>query len=168
MLRHFATRLYPAVSLVARRPATLAAAATTGCKLSTSATLSYDYILTEKRGVKQNVGLIQFNRPKALNALCDGLMSEVGEALEKFDSDPEIAAVVITGRLAGQSPSSVFHSCTSLIPRPSTLSSSTHHPHTHLTQPPHPQHTLTNPLTHTCTYPFTHPSIHCVCVCVCL
>lgn len=97
MLRHFATRLYPAVSLVARRSPTVGAVATSSCKLSTTPALSYDFILTEKRGEKQNVGLIQLNRPKALNALCDALMSEVGEALGEFDRDPEIAAVVITG-----------------------------------------------------------------------
>ncbi|XP_038152268.1 enoyl-CoA hydratase, mitochondrial [Cyprinodon tularosa] len=57
----------------------------------------YEYILVEKRGVQNNVGFIQLNRPKALNALCDGLMREVGKALDAFEDDPHIGAVVITG-----------------------------------------------------------------------
>ena len=36
-------------------------------------------------------------RPKALNALCDGLMREMGEALKDFDSDPQVGAIVLTG-----------------------------------------------------------------------
>ncbi|XP_059214725.1 enoyl-CoA hydratase, mitochondrial [Centropristis striata] len=57
----------------------------------------YEYILVEKRGEKSNVGFIQLNRPKALNALCDGLMREVIQALEVFDADADVGAVVITG-----------------------------------------------------------------------
>ena len=58
---------------------------------------AYEYILVEKRGEKQNVGFIQLNRPKALNALCDGLMLEVGRALDAFEADGEIGAIVLTG-----------------------------------------------------------------------
>ncbi|KAM3606527.1 uncharacterized protein V6R79_017967 [Siganus canaliculatus] len=57
----------------------------------------YEYILVEKRGEKSDVGFIQLNRPKALNALCDGLMLEVGKALDDFEADSNIGAVVITG-----------------------------------------------------------------------
>ncbi|XP_061766257.1 enoyl-CoA hydratase, mitochondrial [Nerophis ophidion] len=57
----------------------------------------YEYIMVEKRGEKKNVGFIQLNRPKALNALCDGLMTEVAEALDAFESDGEVGAIVITG-----------------------------------------------------------------------
>ncbi|KAG7236344.1 hypothetical protein INR49_001041 [Caranx melampygus] len=57
----------------------------------------YEYILVEKRGEKNNVGFIQLNRPKALNALCDGLMREVGQALDVFEADSDVGAVVITG-----------------------------------------------------------------------
>lgn len=57
----------------------------------------YEYILVEKRGEKSNVGFIQLNRPKALNALCDGLMKEVGQALDNFEADGDIGAIVITG-----------------------------------------------------------------------
>ena len=43
------------------------------------------------------VGLIQLNRPKALNALNHNLLLELMGALESFDSDETIGAMVITG-----------------------------------------------------------------------
>jgi len=43
------------------------------------------------------VGLIRLNRPKALNALNRQLMQEIGTALRKFDENPDIGAMVITG-----------------------------------------------------------------------
>uniref|UniRef100_A0A672G289 Enoyl-CoA hydratase, mitochondrial n=1 Tax=Salarias fasciatus TaxID=181472 RepID=A0A672G289_SALFA len=72
------------------------------CK-SFSATLynlscgQYEYIVVEKRGENKNVGFIQLNRPKALNALCDGLMTEMGKALDAFEADGDVGAIVITG-----------------------------------------------------------------------
>uniref|UniRef100_A0A9J7YSR4 Enoyl-CoA hydratase, mitochondrial n=2 Tax=Cyprinus carpio TaxID=7962 RepID=A0A9J7YSR4_CYPCA len=57
----------------------------------------YQYILVDKKGEKKNVGFIQLNRPKALNALCDGLMLEVGRALDAFEADSEVGAIVVTG-----------------------------------------------------------------------
>lgn len=57
----------------------------------------FEYILVEKRGEEKNVGFIQLNRPKALNALCDGLMREVGQALDNFEADSGVGAIVITG-----------------------------------------------------------------------
>lgn len=38
-------------------------------------------------GEKQNVGVITLNRPKALNALCKQLMTELSSALTEFESD---------------------------------------------------------------------------------
>jgi enoyl-CoA hydratase len=58
---------------------------------------SYEFIVVETRGEKKNVGLITLNRPKALNALCDGLMREVGDAVDKFENDDSVGALVITG-----------------------------------------------------------------------
>ncbi|KAJ1143789.1 hypothetical protein NDU88_010093 [Pleurodeles waltl] len=58
---------------------------------------SYQHIIVEKKGEKQNVGLIQLNRPKALNALCNDLMTEVNQALDTFENDPQIGAIVLTG-----------------------------------------------------------------------
>ena len=42
-------------------------------------------------------GLIRLNRPKALNALSDQLMEELGTQLRAFDADPAIGAIVLTG-----------------------------------------------------------------------
>jgi enoyl-CoA hydratase len=56
--------------------------------------MSYEMILVETQG---RVGVITLNRPQALNALCDQLMTELGEALRGFDADPAIGAIVLTG-----------------------------------------------------------------------
>jgi enoyl-CoA hydratase len=56
--------------------------------------MSYDNIVVETRG---RVGLLTLNRPKALNALNDQLMDELGAALLAYDSDGAIGAVVLTG-----------------------------------------------------------------------
>jgi enoyl-CoA hydratase len=56
--------------------------------------MSYEYILTESRG---RVGLITLNRPAKLNALCDGLMDDLGAALVAFDADEAIGCIVIAG-----------------------------------------------------------------------
>lgn len=55
---------------------------------------SYTHIITETKG---KVGLITLNRPKALNALCGDLFTEVNEALRSYDKNENIGAVVITG-----------------------------------------------------------------------
>ncbi|KYO27562.1 enoyl-CoA hydratase, mitochondrial isoform B [Alligator mississippiensis] len=57
----------------------------------------FQYIMVQKKGTKQNIGVIQLNRPKALNALCDGLMNEMKVALDLFENDPQVGAIVITG-----------------------------------------------------------------------
>lgn len=56
--------------------------------------MAYTCIAVETR---DHVGLIRLDRPKALNALNMTLMRELGEALAKFDADPEIGAMVLTG-----------------------------------------------------------------------
>ena len=56
--------------------------------------MSYDLILVEKR---ERVGLITLNRPKQMNALNPQLMQELGRALQEFDADDGIGAIVITG-----------------------------------------------------------------------
>ncbi|MFV1859069.1 MAG: enoyl-CoA hydratase-related protein [Anaerolineales bacterium] len=47
--------------------------------------------------VHDRVGLVQINRPKALNALNATVMEELAIALEEFDADPDIGAMVLTG-----------------------------------------------------------------------
>jgi enoyl-CoA hydratase len=56
--------------------------------------MTYENILVETRG---RVGLVTLNRPKALNALNDALMDELGLALKGFDADEQIGVVVLTG-----------------------------------------------------------------------
>ncbi|HLJ18926.1 MAG TPA: enoyl-CoA hydratase, partial [Stellaceae bacterium] len=56
--------------------------------------MAYTNILVETRGP---VGLVTLNRPQALNALCDALVRELGTALDQFETDDAIGAVVITG-----------------------------------------------------------------------
>lgn len=51
-------------------------------------------ILSEKRG---KVGLITLNRPKALNALCNQLITELNAELRAMDEDEAIGCIVITG-----------------------------------------------------------------------
>ena len=64
---------------------------------STSTPLQYEFIKTEKRGERENVALIRLNRPRALNALCDQLMRELGEAVKAFDADGGVGAIILTG-----------------------------------------------------------------------
>ena len=60
--------------------------------------MTYDNLLTDTRGDgNRRTGLITLNRPKALNALNDALMDELGAALKAFDADPGIGCIVITG-----------------------------------------------------------------------
>jgi len=56
--------------------------------------MTYTSILVETRG---RVGLITLNRPQTLNALNNTLMREVMDALEAFEKDEDIGAMVITG-----------------------------------------------------------------------
>jgi len=56
--------------------------------------MSYENLLVEARG---KVGLITLNRPKAMNALSPELMRELSDAFNRFDADPGIGAIVITG-----------------------------------------------------------------------
>jgi len=56
--------------------------------------MAYENILVETRG---HVGLITLNRPQALNALSSGLVSDLGKALDGFEGDDAVRAVVLTG-----------------------------------------------------------------------
>ncbi len=55
---------------------------------------TYETILIETR---EHVGLVRINRPKARNALNGTVLREMVEALDVFDADPAIGAIVITG-----------------------------------------------------------------------
>ncbi|OUL99704.1 enoyl-CoA hydratase [Variovorax sp. JS1663] len=57
--------------------------------------MSYETI--EVRTEAGKVGIVTLNRPKALNALNDALMTELGTALKAFDADPAIGCIIVTG-----------------------------------------------------------------------
>jgi enoyl-CoA hydratase len=56
--------------------------------------VAYENITTETKG---RVGIIRLNRPKALNALCADLVRELGQALDTYDTDPNIGCLILTG-----------------------------------------------------------------------
>ena len=56
--------------------------------------MTYENIIVETRG---KTGLIQLHRPQQMNALNDALMDELGAALDEFETNDKIGAVVITG-----------------------------------------------------------------------
>lgn len=56
--------------------------------------MSNELILTETHG---RVGVVKFNRPKALNALSPALMDETMSALEAFERNPDIGCLLVTG-----------------------------------------------------------------------
>ncbi|XP_033319992.1 probable enoyl-CoA hydratase, mitochondrial [Bombus bifarius] len=58
---------------------------------------NYEFIKVDIAGEKKNVGLVTLNRPKALNALCDKLMTELNNAVNKLDTNDSIGAIVLTG-----------------------------------------------------------------------
>lgn len=53
-----------------------------------------DLVLVEKRNA---VAVLTLNRPKALNALSDSLMTEIVQRLKEAEADPDIRAAVLTG-----------------------------------------------------------------------
>jgi enoyl-CoA hydratase len=56
--------------------------------------MAYENILVETHG---KVGVIVLNRPKALNALSKGLTRELAQALDSFEANDDIGAIVLTG-----------------------------------------------------------------------
>ncbi len=56
--------------------------------------MSHDHIRVER---EENIGIIRLHRPKALNALCDALITELNGALRAFEEDDAIGCTVITG-----------------------------------------------------------------------
>ena len=56
--------------------------------------MDYADLLIENHG---KVAVIRLNRPKAMNALNDNMMNELGDALYQFDADPAIHCIILTG-----------------------------------------------------------------------
>ena len=60
--------------------------------------MSYDNILTAVHGTGPlKTGVITLHRPKAMNALNDALMDDLGAALMAFDRDDAIGCIIVTG-----------------------------------------------------------------------
>uniref|UniRef100_A0A7M5XNJ7 Uncharacterized protein n=2 Tax=Clytia hemisphaerica TaxID=252671 RepID=A0A7M5XNJ7_9CNID len=58
---------------------------------------TYENIIVESAGEKNNVGVIRLNRPKALNALCNALFVDLEDALNDMEKDSNIGCIVLTG-----------------------------------------------------------------------
>lgn len=56
--------------------------------------MAYTTVLTEIRG---RVGLVQLNRPQAMNAFNVVMLTELFDALEAFDKDKGVGAILVTG-----------------------------------------------------------------------
>ncbi|KAI1110008.1 ClpP/crotonase-like domain-containing protein [Nemania sp. NC0429] len=56
---------------------------------------SYTYLQTSKP--KPGVGQVTLDRPKALNALCTPLISELNQALREFNSAEDVSVIILTG-----------------------------------------------------------------------
>ena len=56
--------------------------------------MAYEYIKLEKRGA---VGIVTLDRPQALNALCAGLIADMGRALDELEADEAIGCIIVTG-----------------------------------------------------------------------
>jgi enoyl-CoA hydratase len=56
--------------------------------------MAYETIIADCKGP---VGIITLNRPKAMNALSQQMVSEIGRALDFFEADEDIGAVILTG-----------------------------------------------------------------------
>jgi len=57
--------------------------------------MAYENIIFEMEG---NVAVIKFNRPKALNAINQAVLSELADALDKIEADPSVRVLVLTGQ----------------------------------------------------------------------
>jgi enoyl-CoA hydratase len=56
--------------------------------------MAYSTVLTEIRG---RVGIVTLNRPQAMNAFNNLMLGELFDALEEFDRDEKVGAMIITG-----------------------------------------------------------------------
>src|SRR5579863_2515091 len=63
-------------------------------ELGMSEDRNYQNILVARQGP---VGIVTLNRPQALNALNAALIAELGVALDGFEADEAIGAIVLTG-----------------------------------------------------------------------
>ena len=58
--------------------------------------MSYNTLLTDL-DTENGVVTITLNRPDQLNALCEEMMNELSQALDRFEADPQVGCIVLTG-----------------------------------------------------------------------
>lgn len=58
--------------------------------------MAYKTLITEVN-TEDGYAVIQMNRPESLNALCEEMMSELTQALDRFEADDAILCVILTG-----------------------------------------------------------------------
>jgi enoyl-CoA hydratase len=56
--------------------------------------MAYEYVIVDRKGA---VGIIQLNRPQALNALCAALIQDLSRALDEMEEDDAVGCIVLTG-----------------------------------------------------------------------
>jgi enoyl-CoA hydratase len=61
--------------------------------------MTHETIIVESHTLASGdkVGVIKLNRPQALNALNSALVREVNDALDRFEADPLLGCIIITG-----------------------------------------------------------------------
>jgi enoyl-CoA hydratase/carnithine racemase len=59
-----------------------------------STATTHEFLISEQVGA---IGVITLNRPKALNALNNGLIDELNVITSQYDKDPSVKCIVITG-----------------------------------------------------------------------
>ncbi|MGE3270933.1 MAG: enoyl-CoA hydratase-related protein [Chloroflexota bacterium] len=56
--------------------------------------MSFEYVLSERDG---RIGIVTINRPRQLNALSSGVLTELADALEAHDRDDDVRVIILTG-----------------------------------------------------------------------
>ncbi|KAI0506775.1 ClpP/crotonase-like domain-containing protein [Xylaria bambusicola] len=82
-MRPLASRIQPSTLPRVTRP------------FSSTPARSYEYVMTSKP--KPGVGQVTLNRPKALNALCTPLITELNQALREFNLADDVSVIILTG-----------------------------------------------------------------------
>ncbi|MCY3885376.1 MAG: enoyl-CoA hydratase/isomerase family protein, partial [Gammaproteobacteria bacterium] len=57
----------------------------------------YDFVLTDRTGTDDRVGVITLNRPEKLNALSQELLYDFNDALHDMEADDSIRVIIVKG-----------------------------------------------------------------------
>ncbi|MFN3608697.1 MAG: enoyl-CoA hydratase-related protein, partial [Hyphomonas sp.] len=58
--------------------------------------MAYNTLITDVNA-EEGYALIQMNRAESLNALCEEMMTELTQALDRFEADDAILCIILTG-----------------------------------------------------------------------